>query len=81
MAPMRQDLERALSPITSELLNEKGYIAFVDIFMRLGYLSQSDYENWRFNPINSSIAFSKVINPQKDAIRLRSSLRCLFCLF
>ncbi len=43
MAPKWRDLERALSPITSELLREKGYICFVDVFMKLGYLSQSDY--------------------------------------
>jgi hypothetical protein len=43
VARNRQDLERALSTITSELLNEKGYICFVDVFMRLGYLSKSDY--------------------------------------
>jgi hypothetical protein len=51
MAPKRRDLERALSPITSELLREKGYIGFVDVFMKLGYLSQSDYENWRFKRV------------------------------
>jgi hypothetical protein len=49
----RQDLERALSTITSELLKEKGYICFVDVFMKLGYLSKSDYENWRFRRVSS----------------------------
>jgi len=34
------------------LLNEKGYICFVDVFMRLGYLSKSDYENWRFKRVS-----------------------------
>jgi len=48
VARNRRDLERALSPITSELLKEKGYLCFVDIFMKLDYLSQADYENWRF---------------------------------
>ena len=52
MAPNRQDLERALSTITSELLKEKGYICFVDVFMQLGYLSPSDYENWRFRRVS-----------------------------
>lgn len=52
MARNRQDLERALSTITSELLNEKGYICFVDVFMRLGYLSKSDYEHWRFKRVS-----------------------------
>ena len=41
-------LETRLSTITSALLGEKGYISFVDVFLRLGYLSPSDYENWRF---------------------------------
>jgi hypothetical protein len=34
------------------LLKEKGYICFVDVFMKLGYLSQSDYENWRFRRVS-----------------------------
>jgi hypothetical protein len=51
VARNRRALERALSPITSDLLNEKGYLCFVDIFMRLGYLSKSDYENWRFRRV------------------------------
>ena len=52
MARNRRDLERALSPITSALLKEKGYICFVDVFMKLGYLSPSDYENWRFKRVS-----------------------------
>ena len=52
MARNRQDLERALSTITSELLKEKGYLCFVDVFIKLGYLSKSDYENWRFKRVS-----------------------------
>lgn len=52
VARNRQDLERALSTITSQLLKEKGYICFVDVFMKLGYLSKSDYENWRFQRLS-----------------------------
>ena len=52
MARNRQDLVRALSTITSELLKEKGYICFVDVFMHLGYLSKSDYEHWRFRRVS-----------------------------
>ena len=33
--------------MTSELLREKGYISFVDVFMKLGYLDPTDYEDWR----------------------------------
>jgi hypothetical protein len=51
VARNRRDLERALSPITSELLKEKGYLCFVDIFMKLGYLSQVDYEHWRLKRV------------------------------
>jgi len=51
VARNRCDLERALSPITAELLKEKGYLCFVDIFMKLGYLSQVDYENWRLKRV------------------------------
>jgi hypothetical protein len=51
VARNRQQLQTQLSRITSVLLHEKGYICFVDIFMQLGYLSQSDYEHWRFRRI------------------------------
>ena len=51
MARNRQDLERALSTVTSELLKEKGYISFVDVFLKLGYLAKSDYEDWRFRRV------------------------------
>ena len=35
----------------SDLLKEKGYISFVDIFMKLGKLSKEDYEKWRFKKV------------------------------
>ncbi|MDH3605329.1 MAG: hypothetical protein OEU26_37525 [Candidatus Tectomicrobia bacterium] len=53
MARNRQDIEKALGTIISELLKEKGYICFVDVFMKLGYLSKSDYENWRFRRVST----------------------------
>jgi hypothetical protein len=53
VARNRQDLLKALSTITSELLKEKGYICFIDVFMKLGYLSKSDYEHWRFQRVSS----------------------------
>ena len=45
-------LLEALSAVTSELLKEKGYICFVDVLMKLDYLSQSDYEHWRFQRVS-----------------------------
>ena len=51
MAFNRKQLQSKLSTITSELLKEKGYISFVDVFMKLGYLDPKDYENWRMKRI------------------------------
>ena len=47
----RQQLSSKISTVTSELLREKGYISFVDVFMKLGYLDPKDYESWRFKRV------------------------------
>lgn len=47
----RTDLLKKLSPVTSELLKEKGYIAFVDVFIKLGYLDPKDLERWRHRQV------------------------------
>lgn len=47
----RRDLQKKLGPVTEELLREKGYIAFVDVFMKLGYLDPKDYEAWRMKRV------------------------------
>jgi hypothetical protein len=47
MARSGHDILRELGHVTSALLHEKGYIAPVDVFLRLGYLTQADYERWR----------------------------------
>lgn len=41
------ELHKKVLQTTGPLLEEKGYIAFVDIFMKLGYLDVGDYEKWR----------------------------------
>jgi hypothetical protein len=51
MALNRKQLQSKLSTVTSELLKEKGYISFVDVFIKLGYLDPKDYENWRMKRI------------------------------
>jgi len=51
MALNRKQLQSRLSEVTSELLKEKGYISFVDVFMRLGYLDPKDYEEWRMKRV------------------------------
>jgi len=43
----RRELQQNLGRITAELLREKGYIAPVDVFLKLGYLAPQDYEAWR----------------------------------
>ena len=47
MARSDHDILRELGQVTSALLHEKGYIAPVDVFLRLGYLTQTDYARWR----------------------------------
>ena len=47
MSRSEQDILRELGRVTSALLHEKGSIAPVDVFLRLGYLTQADYERWR----------------------------------
>ncbi|MDQ6992656.1 MAG: hypothetical protein Q9M31_04220 [Mariprofundus sp.] len=49
----QKELEHTLSTITSQLLNEKGYISMIDLFIRLGYLSAKDVEAWRNKRIPS----------------------------
>ena len=51
MALNRKQLQSKLSTVTSELLKEKGYISFVDVFMKLGYLDTKDYEDWRMRRV------------------------------
>ena len=51
MAPNRKQLQSKLSAVTSELLKEKGYISFVDVFMKLDYLDPKDYESWRMKRV------------------------------
>ena len=51
MALNRKQLQSKLSTVTSELLKEKGYISFVDVFIKLGYLDPKDYENWRMKRV------------------------------
>lgn len=47
----KKQLESKLSEVTSTLFQEKGYIAFVDVFMALHYLDKKDYESWRMKRI------------------------------
>ena len=47
----RQQLQSKLSGVTSKLFREKGHIAFVDVFVELGYLNPKEYVDWRMKRV------------------------------
>jgi len=47
----RIELSKKISQLTSELIKEKGYISFTDLFIKLNYLSEEDYTNWRMKRV------------------------------
>jgi hypothetical protein len=46
-----KDLEKKVKQFASELAYKKGYVCSVDVFIALGYITESDYQNWRFGKI------------------------------
>jgi len=46
-----KDLKEKIKSIMSSLLYEKGYACAVGVLLRLGYLSEKDYNDWRFGRI------------------------------
>jgi hypothetical protein len=48
----RKEIEKQLSQITSDLLKDNGYISIVDVLMKMGKLSEKDYDSWRFKKIS-----------------------------
>ena len=46
------DFKKAIRKNIHELLKEKKYVSSVDLLMKLGYLSKSDYEIWRFGKVD-----------------------------
>ena len=47
----RQQLPSKLRAIIYELLQQKGYVTAVDVFMKLGYLDPKDYERRRMKRV------------------------------
>jgi hypothetical protein len=45
------ELEKRVKQFTSELAYKKGYVCSVDLLIKLGIISESDYQNWRFGKI------------------------------
>lgn len=46
-----KDLERRVKQITLEFAYKKGYVSSVDVLLKLGYITESDYQEWRFGKI------------------------------
>jgi len=46
-----KDLEKKTLLILNSLIYDKGYICSVDVFLRLEYLTQKEYEDWRFGRV------------------------------
>jgi hypothetical protein len=46
-----KELEKKVKQFSSELAYKKGYVCSVDVLIKLGYLTESDYHNWRFGKI------------------------------
>ena len=45
------DLRNKIKIIGKEIIEEKGYLSSIDILLKLEYLSEKDYENWRFGKV------------------------------
>ncbi len=47
MSMKRNDLVKQMQEAATMLLEEKGYISFVDVLMRMGKLTKENHEAWR----------------------------------
>lgn len=46
-----KELEKKVKQLTSELAYNKGYVCSVDVLIKLGYITENDYQAWRFGKI------------------------------
>lgn len=51
MTMNNKELEKKVKQLVSELSYLKGYVCSVDVLLKLGYITQSDYQNWRMGKI------------------------------
>jgi hypothetical protein len=51
MTMNNKELEKKVKQFVSELSYLKGYVSSVDVLLKLGYITQSDYQNWRLGKI------------------------------
>jgi hypothetical protein len=46
-----KELEKKVKQFTSELAYKKGYVCSMDVLLKLGFITEADYQNWRFGKI------------------------------
>lgn len=46
-----KELEKKVKQFTSELAYKNGYVSSVDVLLKLGFITEADYQNWRFGKI------------------------------
>lgn len=51
MSINRTDLIEQMQEASAMLLEEKGYVSFVDVLMRMGRLAKVDHDAWRFGKV------------------------------
>jgi hypothetical protein len=47
MSVNRRELVTRMRSVSTDLLSEKGYLAFVDVLLRMGVLTREAHEDWR----------------------------------
>lgn len=47
----QSDLKDKIKLSAKEIIEEKGYLSSIDVLLKLEYLSQKNYENWRFGKV------------------------------
>jgi hypothetical protein len=47
-----KELEKKVKQFTSELAYKKGYVSSVDVLIKLGFITEKDYQDWRFGKIS-----------------------------
>ena len=47
----QSNLKDKIKLVAKEIIEEKGYLTSIDVLLKLEYLSQKNYENWRFGKV------------------------------
>jgi len=71
----RQEIEKKVGYVIRELLNQKGYVTFVDLFMKFGLLDKKGYEDWRFKRVPCLEAVIKT-NLARISFIMNTARRC-----